>query len=83
MATEAKLLAGKHICSVLNIYILSLILRGPTLCSGHLYSNKNYNVTGINSMKQHRLIPLQIPCSHSALNNTETSNYVEKIPPQP
>lgn len=43
-----------------------LIPRRPALCSRHLYSHENYNVTGINSKKQQQLIPLQLPCSRSA-----------------
>lgn len=73
MATEAKFACWKDqlFLSVLKKKRKKLLLipRGPTFCSGHLYSHENYDVTGVNSEKQQRLIPLQLPCSCSAPDN--------------
>lgn len=74
MATEVKVVCSKdHLFSwVWKKTLLLLTSSGPTLCSRHLYSHENCNVTGINSTKWQQLIPLQLPAPAGI--KTETSN---------
>jgi len=68
--SEGCLLERPFVPSSMKTKKLLRIPRGPTLCSRHLYSYKNYNVIGTNSEKQQQLISLQLPCSSSAPANS-------------